>query len=357
MINNVLYNEDVVKLASDNSLSFEKLKNKKILITGATGLICSFLIDALMYRNEHFKDNIKIFIVSRNEEKVLNKFKEYKPERFGTNKDSNLIYIIQNVCDPLNCDVDFDYIIHAASNTHPMQYSTDPVGTITANIIGFYNLLNYSINHNIGRILLLSSVEIYGENKGDIDKFDENYLGYINCNTVRAGYPEAKRICESLCQAYISQYNLDIVIGRLSRVYGPTMQKDDSKALSQFIKKAINEEDIVLKSEGNQLYSYLYVLDAVSAMLKIIIDGKVGEAYNIADDASNITLKDLAHILAKINDKQVIFEVPSDVEKRGYSTATKAILDSTKLKNIGWHAIYDIEKGINRTVKILKKEN
>ena len=135
-----------------------------------------------------------------------------------------------------------------------------------------------------------NEVYIYGENKGDTDKFDESYLGYINCNTSRAGYPESKRLCEALCQSYISQYDMDIVIGRLSRVYGPTMADDDSKALAQFMRNALNNEDIVLKSEGNQLYSYLYVSDVVSAMLFLINYGKSGEAYNISDKKLNNNL-------------------------------------------------------------------
>ncbi len=113
----------------------------------------------------------------------------------------------------------------------------------------------------------MSSVEIYGENVQAVPAFEEGDLGYIDCNTVRAGYPESKRLCESICQAYAAQYQVEFVTGRFSRVYGPTMQADDSKALAQFIRDAVNSRDIVLKSEGKQLYSYTYVADAVSALL------------------------------------------------------------------------------------------
>lgn len=351
---NKLYLEDIEKVSKDKSLNFDFLKNKKILITGASGLICSFLIDVLMYRNNNYNDNIKIYMLCRNEEKLINRFSHYDIEKVSNDNKSNLIYIIQNVCDRFDFDVKFDYIIHGASNTHPKQYSTDPVGTITTNVIGLNNLLNYSITHKPERILMMSSVEIYGENKGDIEKFDEKYLGYIDCNTVRAGYPESKRIGESLCQAYISQHQLDIVICRLSRVYGPTLLKDDSKALSQFIRNAINNEDIVLKSEGNQFYSYTYMVDAVSAVLKVLFDGKVGESYNVGDEKSNIKLKDLAKILADINGKKVVFELPDEIERKGYSTATKALLDSKKINQLGWTPYYDIKEGLQRTIEIMK---
>ena len=335
------------------SINFDNFKNKSFLITGASGLICSFLVDVLMYRNNEYNDNIKIYMLCRNEDKLKRRFPYYELEKLSDNNKGNLIYINQNVCDKFNFDIDFNYIIHGASNTHPKQYSTDPIGTITTNVIGMNNILEYSSKHKPERIFMMSSVEVYGENKGDIDLFDENYLGYINANTLRAGYPESKRLCESLCQAYISQKDLDIVIGRLSRVYGPTLLSDDSKALSQFIKNALNKEDIVLKSEGNQLYSYIHVMDAVDAIMYLINHGKCGEAYNISDKNSNIKLKDLAAILANYNNKEVVFELPDEVERKGYSTATKAIMSSEKINSLGWYPYYSIEDGLNQTLDIM----
>ena len=296
-------------------------------------------------------------MLCRNEEKLLNRFSCYEIEKYNGKNRGNLVYIIQDVCNKFEFDIHFDYIIHAASNTHPKQYSTNPVGTIATNVIGLNNILDYSITHKPNKILMMSSVEIYGENRGDVDLFDENYLGYINCNTVRAGYPESKRVCEALCQAYISQYDMNIVIGRLSRIYGPTMLADDSKALAQFIKNAVNGEDIILKSEGNQLFSYIYVADAVSAMLTLLTNGANGEAYNISDEKSNIKLKDLAKILSRYNNKEVKFELPDEVERKGYSTATKALMDSKKINELGWRANYSIEDGLFETINILKSDS
>ena len=205
-----------------------------------------------------------------------------------------------------------DYLIHAASNTHPMQYSQDAIGTIATNITGTQNLLEYAVSHKTKRCCFLSSVEIYGENRGDTEKFEENYLGYIDCNTVRAGYPESKRLGEALCNAYRQTHNLEFVISRLSRVYGPTMLLTDSKAIAQFIKKAAAGEDIILKSEGNQKYSYTYVTDAASAILYTLLKGETGKAYNAADDQSDITLKDMAAYLARLAGSRVIFQLPEE---------------------------------------------
>lgn len=172
---------------------------------------------------------------------------------------------------------------------------------------------------------------------------------------MRAGYPESKRCGEALCQAYIRQKGLDVVIPRLTRSYGPTLLKSDTKALSQFLHKGITGEDIVLKSAGTQYYSYTYVADAVSGLLTVLLKGECGQAYNIADDASDIMLKDLAAIIAGYAGKKVVFEIPDVVESAGYSKATKARLESAKLQKLGWYAKFDIKNGIERTIEMLKE--
>lgn len=342
LLKNKDYLKDVQTIA-DLDLDWEKLANKTVLISGASGMIGTFLIDVFMA-----KENIRVLAMGRNEEKAKERFSSYWNSK-------NFRFIRHDINQPFACEENIHYIIHLASNTHPLAYSNDPIGTITTNVLGTYHLLELACNKSIERFVLASSVEVYGENRHDCDKFKEDYCGYIDCNTLRAGYPESKRVSEAMCQAYMKQKNLDVVIPRLSRVYGPTMLMSDSKALSQFIKKGIHGEDIVLKSEGTQFYSYSYVADAVSGMLYVMLCGKKGEAYNIADSNSDITLKDLAKMIADINGKRVIFEIPDDNEKAGYSTATKAILDSSKIKSIGWKSLYPINIGIERTISILKE--
>lgn len=344
---NKLYKQDIHTIANVN-LPWDRLKNKKILISGASGMIGSFLIDVLMYRNEHFNDNCTVIALGRDIAKAQARFSPYW--------DSDLFsFISRDINEPLSDIGNIDFIIHAASNTHPVAYATDPVGTMTTNIMGTYNLLNYAVKHKTERFLFTSSVEVYGENRGDVEKFDESYCGYIDCNTLRAGYPESKRAGEALCQAFIKQYGLDVVIARLSRTYGPTMLKTDTKAISQFIKRGVEKKDVVLKSEGTQFYSYSYVADAVSGVLTILLKGECGQAYNISDQASDITLKELAKIIASYVGKNVVFELPDKIEQAGYSKATKAVMSSEKLKSLGWEAKYNIRSGLERTIEILSK--
>lgn len=345
---NSLYNEDVEYVAS-LTYPWERIKNKSIMISGASGMIGSFLIDVIMIRNQKYGDNCSVIALGRNESNAKNRF-SYCWD------DENFSFIPQDINKPLSINNRIiNFILHAASNTHPVAYATDPIGTVTTNIIGTYNLMNFALDYGIERFVFVSSVEIYGENRGDVDKFSEDYCGYINSNTLRAGYPESKRAGEALCQAFIKQKGLDVIIPRLSRTYGPTMLNSDTKAISQFIKKGVAKLDIVLKSEGTQFYSYSYVADVVSGILAVMFYGDCGEAYNIADEKSDIALKDLAKLIADYVGKKVVFVPPSATERTGYSNATKAVLDSSKLQGIGWKAKYDLKSGIERTISILSK--
>lgn len=347
LYNNNLYMEDVCYTASLD-LPWKKLQEKSVLLSGATGLVGSFLVDVLLYKNI----DCTVYALGRNEQKARTRFTKWA-------NDSHFVFIPYDINKPFVRDDlgTIDYVLHMASNTHPMQYSTDPIGTITTNIIGVQNMLEFAVEHHATRFAFTSSNEIYGENRGDVEFFDENYCGYINSNTMRAGYPESKRCGEALCQAYKAQKGLDVVIPRPTRSYGPTMLMSDTKAISQFIKKGIAGEDIVLKSAGTQYYSYTYVADAVAGLFTILLKGENGEAYNIADEYSDIMLKDLAAIIAGINGKEVVFETPDAVEAAGYSTATKARLDGHKLQKLGWKPRYDIKSGMERTIKILQQLN
>lgn len=336
------YKEDL-QLLLKQDIPWEKLSGKRVMISGATGMIGKCIIDLLMLKNI----SISIVALSRNEKRAKERFEEYWD---------------MDVFQYISCDVNkeipecghVDYMIHAASNTHPLQYSKDSIGTITSNMIGTKNLLDYAVAHQTERFCFVSSVEVYGENRGDVEKFDENYLGYLNCNTLRAGYPESKRVGETLCNAYYQTHQLDFVIPRLSRVYGPTMLDSDSKAIAQFIRKAAAGEDIILKSAGTQLYSYTYAPDAAMGILTVLLKGECGETYNISDKGSEVTLKQITEYLAEDNGMQVVFEIPDAAEQKGYSTATKALLATQKAEALGWQAQTHMREGLRKTVYELK---
>lgn len=346
LIENELYKEDLEYVGNLN-LPWDKLQDKSMIISGATGMLGSFLIDVIMYKNR-MGLNCTVYALGRNAVRAKERF-SYCWEG------AEFHFIEHDIGLPLEQSGigKVDYVLHMASNTHPVAYATDPIGTITTNVMGALHMLEFAAAHNAARMAFASSNEIYGENRGDTEKFSEEYCGYIDCNTMRAGYPESKRCGEALCQAYISQKNLDVVIPRFTRSYGPTLLTSDTKALSQFIKKGIAHEDIVLKSSGMQYYSYTYAADAVAGLLMVLLCGERGEAYNISDEASDLMLKDLAAIVADVCGTKVVFEIPDAMEAAGYSKATKARLDNEKLKKLGYSARFGIHEGIERTVAVL----
>lgn len=339
------YRDDVKRVASLD-LPWKQLVGKQIVVTGGTGQIGCFLIDVLMA----LRQDLKVVLLGRSAEKAYKRFDAYR--------ESGCILFQQ--WDAASSEVprmvgDADFVLHLASNTHPVAYATDPIGTITANVIALNRLLQFSVASRCRRFLFASSNEIYGENRGDVELFDEGYCGYIDCNTLRAGYPESKRCGEALCQAYLKQNGLDCVIARLTRTFGPTVLPTDTKAISQFFNNALDGVDIVLKSEGRQYFSYQYVADSVAGLLTVLLRGETGEAYNIADESGDVTLRDLASLIAAESGKNVVFDLPNATEAAGFSKATKARLNGAKLRALGWRPFYGIEAAVRQNYHILNQ--
>ena len=322
--------QDIKKIA-ELPYRWEVLNNKTIMISGGTGFIGSFISDIIRYRNDKYNSKIKIVSLSRR----------------GGKSDSTVEYLKADITAPIIYDGSIDYILHLASNTHPKQYGEDPVGTITTNVIGCDNLLKLAVEKN-AKFLLASSVEIYGQ--GTETPMNETYCGYIDCNTARAGYNEAKRTCEALAQSYKQQYGIEIVIVRLARVVGAD-RKTDTKAMSQFMDKALAGEDIILKSKGNQKFSYCYVADAASGIFKVLLDGINGEAYNVSDEDEGITLGGYAEFMAKLAGKNVVYQIQDDAAA---SRASYALLDIEKLKSIGWRPLFSVSEALEKTYQIKK---
>lgn len=328
-----LEKEDIKKIA-ESDLNWQKLKNKRIMISGGTGFIGSLMLDVFRYRNFRYGDGIRVISLSR---------------RGGTS-DETVEYIKHDITKPVDYAYNIDYIIHLASNTHPKQYADDPIGTITTNIFGCNNLLKLAVEKK-ARFILASSVEIYGQ--GSEVPMNEQYCGYIDCNQARSGYNEAKRTCESLCQSYRKKYGVNVVIARLARIFGAD-KKNDTKAMSQFIEKAVSREDIILKSQGNQRYSYCYVADAVSAIIKVLLDGIDGEAYNVSDEDEKKSLGEYAEYMAKLAGKKVIYQLENNPS---VSKSTYALINTEKIKKLGWMPMYSVSEGLNRTYKIYKERS
>lgn len=327
-------------------MSFLPDKDKSILVTGASGLIGSCLTDCLMYANIYEGRHFEVYVLGRNEEKMRKRF-DYAKER------NDLHFIVADVSLPLPNNVDFDYVIHAASNADPKSYALFPSETLLTNILGTKSVLDYAKNHKNCRVLLTSTFEVYGD-AGKNGPLTEECVGAIDFHIMRNCYPASKICAELLCQGYGEQFGIDYVIGRLCGIYGPTMSLNDSKAQAQFIKNAVCGEDIVMKSKGEQMRSYCYVIDAVSALLTILQKGKSKEAYNISDEKSIISIADFAKCVAEVGGVGIRFDLPDEVECMGFSKPVDVMMDNSKLKLLGWKSKYCCKQSIESIINILK---
>ena len=332
------YKEDILQVLGQN-LPWEKLSGANILVTGATGLIGGCLVEALMMNPNR---DYHVYASGRNEQRARARFKAFAD-------DPTFHFVKYDVMQPLQSDVRFDYIIHAASNASPNFFAKSPVEVIKSNIEGVAHLLDYGLNHGMKRFMYVSSGEVYGEGDGRV--FTEDYSGYVDCAKPRSCYPSSKRAAETLCVSYAAEYGADVVIARPCHTYGPHFTEQDNRVYAQFIRNVLRGEDIVMKSTGEQFRSWCYVVDCVSALLHILLKGTNGEAYNIADAESNISIRELAETIAAIGGRKVVIDIPDADEKRGYNPVTKSVFSTEKLESLGWRPQNHISGGLSHTIQ------
>lgn len=337
-----MYKKDILRV-SQQELSWGELSGCNILITGATGLIGGCLVETLMLNPRR---DYCVYACGRNEKRAKEMFKAFSD-------DEGFHFICHNVVAPLDSDVDFHYIIHAASNASPNFFANNPVEVVKSNISGVSNLIEYGLKHGIKRFLYVSSGEVYGEGDGRV--FTEDYSGYVNCATPRACYPSSKRAAETLCVAYAAEYGADVVIARPCHIYGPHFTESDNRVYAQFIRNVLRGENIVMKSTGEQFRSWCYVVDCVSALLYILLKGENGQAYNIADKKSNITIRELAEMIAEIGGRKVVIDLPTETERAGYNVVTKSVFSTEKLELLGWRLEGVMHQKIQATIKEMRK--
>lgn len=336
---------DHIKSAAQEILPWDKLSGCNILIVGATGLIGSCLVDILLSRSNI---DYHVYASGRNEARANSRFKKYITHPY-------FHFIKLDVMCPLESNLSFDFIIHAASNASPNFFASQPVEVIKSNIIGLSNLLEYGKAHELKRLLYVSSGEVYGEGDGRV--FTEEYSGYVDSMKSRSCYPSSKRAAETLCASYSSEYGMDIVVARPSHTYGPYFTESDNRVYAQFIRNVLRGEDIIMKSTGSQYRSWCYVVDCALALLYILLKGENGQAYNIADQNSNITIKELAEMIAQIGGQKVVMQLPSDAEKAGYNVVTKSLFSTKKVEALGWSVAGSMKEKMQSTIQELQDKS
>lgn len=351
MVSEVL-TEDFQYVAS-RDLPFEKLHGCSLLITGATGLLGSLLVKTLLYCNRTLALNLQVLAVVRNVEKAQEIFRENM-------QDKALVLIQQDLRQPFTLtEHRVDYIIHAAAVTASKEMIQSPVDNIQTAVLGTMSVLNLARQKKIKSMVYLSSMEVYGTLNVVDHKITEKEMGIIDLASPRSCYPEGKRICECMCNAYVSQYGMQITSARLAQTFGAGVLKNENRVFAQFAKSAINRENITLRTRGMSEGNYVYTRDAVAAILLLLTKGEAGQAYNVTNEESHMTISEMARLVAaEIADGQieVVYDIPKDAASTGYAPDVQMHLSAEKLSALGWSPSVGLKEAYMRMIQYMDVE-
>ena len=340
--------EDFDKITK-RDISWDALRNSSFVITGATGLIGSLIVKYLLYANRTMNFGAKIYAVVRNVEKADKIFAEEKTDA--------LTYVVADLTkEKVNCEGDCDYIVHAAAVTPSKVMVSDPVGTICTSIDGTEKMLQLAVEKKAKAFIYISSMEIYGQPTVG-GKTAEKDLGYVDIENVRSCYPEGKRMCECLCTAYAAQYGVNVISARLAQTFGAGILPTENRVFAQFARSVMRGENIVLHTTGESEGNYVYTADAIAAIMTLLVKGKAGEAYNIANEDSHITIRNMAELVAReiAGEKiQVVIDIPEDSVSLGYAPPVKMWLDASKMRELGWKPEIGLVEAYKRMICWMK---
>jgi nucleoside-diphosphate-sugar epimerase len=314
---------------SDDNIPWDELKNSSVLITGATGTIGSAIVRTLFAANEKYKLGVKILAFGRNKGKA-------KPliEKYGAK------FYAQDICEPFAITEDIDYMFHCAATTRSAKMQNLPAELMIDAACGTKNLLDLAKAKGVKSIVFLSSMEVYGQKiNGEVT---ENDLGHLDLTNPRSSYPESKRFCEMLCNAYYTQFGVPVKSARLAQTFGAEISKDDTRVFAQFTRSILAKKDIVLHTEGKSRGNYCYIDDAIRALFILLLKGENGQSYNIANPAASMTIREMANLLAKKFGLGVRVEIPENIRELGYAPDSGYILNIDKISNLAWKPRYGL---------------
>lgn len=329
-------------------LSWNDLNNKNILVTGANGMIATYLVYFLMFLNLVKGFNIKIFALSRNKDKAKMLFNDFSG-------DSRFCFLNQDVCDSIIIEDKINYIFHFAGNASPYYINNDPVGIMKSNLLGTINVLEFARINTVDKIIFASTREVYGDNKLALS-LSENSFGSIDCLDNRSCYPESKRAAEALFKSYFTQYGIDFNILRIAHSYGPGMKlENDGRVMADLLSYIVRGENIILKSTGDAIRAFCYITDTICGLFYVLQKGKSGEAYNLSNEKEEISIFHLAELLVDLapkNDLRVNFQI-LDKQDVAYCNYKRVKMDTSKLEALGWKPTVLLKDGLLRTIQSL----
>jgi len=340
------FNEDIQQIITTDKINWKQFAGSFILVTGATGLVGGSLVRVLSSANKYH--NLSMCVIAHGRDTAKGNLLK---------NECGVMFIEGDIRNPLffaDITERIDYIFHCAAITKSADMVVRPVDVMSTAVDGTRNILEYAKKFHCKSLVNLSSMEVYGQISTS-EEVTENDLGYLDLSNPRTSYPESKRFCESMCVAYYKQYNIQVKIARLAMTFGAGTPNDETntRAPMQFARKALAGENIVLHTQGDSVTNCCYTADAVLGLLILLLNGKNGEAYNIANHAATVTIREMANIVAQVigNGKiSVVVEIPKDAAKQGYAPTVTTRLNTDKLKSLGWLPKYRLEDMYQRMV-------
>ena len=339
--------EDLTRIATAD-LPWQRLAGKKVMVTGGSGFLASYLVKSLLAVRDVHGLNLEVTCIARSSGDVKNRLGAYL-------KHDGLRVVSQDVSHPLSIDFPAaDMIIHSASHASPKLYGVDPVGILLANSVGTMHLLNHAIKHGSSAFLFFSSGEVYGSPIDPEDLVTELNYGYLDPIQVRSCYGESKRMGETMCAAWAHQYGLHTSVVRPFHTYGPGMKLDDGRVFADFVADVVARRDIVLKSDGLAQRPFCYIADATEAFLTVLLKGECAQAYNVANPSAETSMRDLAQTLAALFPDRglgVRFDIPAVSSSYLRSPVARSCPSIAKINELGWEPKVGIQEGFRRTIQ------
>jgi len=322
-------------------LPWQQLDGKTVLVTGATGMLASYITWLLLHLHEDAGIDVSVVALCRNSKKAELYFSAYKNKPYFR-------MLTQDACDHIKHDGAVDYIFHLAGNASPHFINTDPVGIMKCNLLGTMNVLEFAREKQTAKVIFASTREVYGKNES-AELLNEESFGTLDPLNARSCYPESKRAAETLLKSYSLQYGVAFNTIRIAHAYGPTMKlENDGRVMADLMGDVVASRDIVLKSSGEAIRAFLYVTDAVLGMFTVLFKGIAGNAYNLANETEPISIKDLAQLLATCRNDKAIQVVIRQGEQKGYCAYRRTALDTTAIEHLGWKPYVSLSEGISR---------
>ena len=345
---NTIVKEDIQMIVDTNDIPWDRLKEKTVAVTGATGLIGRTMVWALLEANKKYNLGLQILAFVRNEAKAQDMYT-------GVDK-TGLTFVCQDILKPVPKDIKADFLIHGASITASKMMVEQPVETITTAIDGTRNMMEFAAGCQMEGVVYLSSMEAYGIVPDGCGEVREADLGYIDPLNIRSSYSEGKRMVECLCASYASEYGVPVKIARLAATFGAGIDPWENRVFAQFARSVIAGEDIVLHTKGEKANCYCYTVDAITGILLLLLKGEVGQAYNVCNMDTFCSIKEMADTFVRVGNcsSKLVFDIPEDLASLGYAPTSIMKLNSEKIMQLGWRPRVDMPTMADRLMQSIR---